>query len=241
MISKPNKKYKAVLFDLDGTLLNIDIEKFIQAYIHKLAGRFDQYLDKDEFIQHLFGATAQMVENVDSSKKNEVVFYEDFCFRTGLALKEIKPIIDDFYNNDFPLLSCWGKEHPPANIVVELAKDKELKLVLATNPIFPTTAVLQRLSWSGIAVDNFDLITSMENMHFCKPNKEYYLEIASKIDCLPEDCLMAGNDTYEDLNAAKAGMETFLVEDFILKRGDEIPACNYRGKMDDLLKFIDSL
>ena len=241
MISRLNKKYKAVLFDLDGTLLNIDLEKFIQAYINKLAGRFEHCLKRDEFIQHLFGATTQMVNNIDPSKKNEVVFYEDFCLRTGLALKEIKPIIDDFYKKDFPQLNCWGEKHPPANLVVDQAKKKGLKLVLATNPIFPTTAVLQRLSWSGIADDNFELITTMENMHFCKPNKEYYLEIADKIKCPPEDCLMAGNDTHEDLNAAEAGMETFLVEDFILKRGDEEPVCNYRGTMHDLIKFIVNL
>lgn len=241
MISRLKKKYKAVLFDLDGTLLNIDIEKFIQAYIHKLAGRFDHFLGREEFIQHLFGATTQMVENVDPSMKNEVVFYEDFCRRTGMLLTEIKPIINNFYKNDFPQLSCWGKAHPPANLVIDHAKSKGLKLVLATNPIFPTTAVLQRLSWSGISNDNFELITTMENMHFCKPNKEYYLEIAAKINCPPGECLMAGNDTYEDLNAAKAGMETFLVEDFILKRGDEEPVCSYRGTMHDLVKFINSL
>ncbi len=236
-----NKTYKAILLDLDGTLLNIDLDKFIHAYINKLASRFDHYLTREEFIQHLFGATTEMVENTDPALNNEAVFYKEFCLRTGLKHLEIKPVIDDFYSNDFPELSCWGKKHPPAQEVVEKAKNKGINLVLATNPIFPATAVLQRLSWSGIAQNSFKLITTMENMHYCKPNREYYLEIAEKIGFLPGDCLMAGNDTHEDLSAAEAGMETFLVEDFILQRGDEIPACNYRGKMNDLLEFINKL
>ncbi len=113
--------------------------------------------------------------------------------------------------------------------------------MLATNPIFPATAILQRLSWSGLSADNFQLITTMENMHFCKPNPGYYLEITSNINCPPENCLMAGNDTIEDLNASEAGIDTFLVEDSILHRGEEEPISNYRGSLKDLALFINSI
>jgi len=38
------------------------------------------------------------------------------------------------------------------------------------------------------------LVTHIENMSFCKPRIEYYLEICWKIDEPPEACLMVGND-----------------------------------------------
>lgn len=241
MTFKAKKKYEALLLDLDGTLLEIDLEKFVLAYVDLLSRRFAPRIDRDEFIAHLFRSTGVMVENIDPTKKNRVVFYEDFCHRVGMSLEEMEPIIDDFYRNDFPTLSCWGKEHPFARPVVKTAKKKNIPMILATNPLFPVTAVLQRLSWAGLSGQDFLLVTSMDNMHFCKPKPQYYLEIANKIGCHPESCLMAGNDTLEDLIAAETGMDTYLVEDNILQRSNEKPACSYRGSLKDLASFIDSI
>ena len=231
---------QAILFDLDGTLLDIDLEKFIIAYIDVLSKKFASYISRDDFVVHLFGATSVMIENDDPSKKNQTVFYEDFCRRIGLTKEQIKPIIDDFYKSDFPKLRCWGKKHPHARAVIEAAKRKELALVLATSPIFPATAVKQRLAWSGLSESDFLLLTSMENMHFCKPNPAYYLEIAKIIGFRPEQCLMAGNDTLEDLVASEASMSTFLVEDSILLRNDAEPVSDYRGSLEDLAAFIET-
>lgn len=234
-----NKKYEALLLDLDGTLLEIDLEKFIIAYIEALAERFTDHIDRHDFARHLFGSTSMMIENIDPTKSNRTVFYEDFCRRIGLDHDQIEPIIEDFYRNDFPALSCWGKKQPHAPAVIDAARKKNIPVILATNPLFPTTAVLQRLSWGGLSPDHFQLITTMDNMHFCKPRPEYYLEIAAKIDCPPERCLMAGNDTVEDLVAAEAGMATFLVDDFILQRSEREPISDYRGSLEELVTFID--
>lgn len=241
MIIKAAKRYKALLLDLDGTLLDLDPEKFILAYIEALSRRFADYMSRDDFIMHLFGSTGIMIENDDPSKKNKAVFYEDFCRRIGLSHDQIQPLIDEFYQHDFPTLSCWSRKHPYARPVIEAARQKNLLLVLATNPVFPATAVLQRLSWGGLSDRDFRLITSMDNMHFCKPNPQYYLEISQKINCPPENCLMAGNDTLEDLIASEVGMTTFLVEDSILHGSKEEPISDYRGKLKDLVGFIEQL
>lgn len=241
MISKSTSIYDALLIDLDGTLIDLDIDNFTLAYIDDLSGKFVDFISRDDFVTHLFGSTAKMIENSDPTKKNETVFYEDFCRRIGYDREQIKNIVDDYYRNDFSSLNRWAKGHPYARAIIESAKKKNLTLILATNPVFPATAVLQRLSWSGLSEKDFELVTSMENMHFCKPKKEYYLEIADRIKCPPERCLMAGNDALEDLSASKAGMDTFLVEDFILNRGADEPACNYRGSLKSLVKLIEDL
>ena len=240
MNNKENS-YKALLLDLDGTLLDLQIDQFIAAYIEALAKKFNGYIKQEDFARHLFGATRVMVANEDPTKINEIVFYEEFCRRTNQYYDLIKPIIDDFYRRDFAHLSCWGRKHPYSRPVVEAAKSKNLALILATNPIFPAAPIQQRLAWSGLDEKDFQLITTMENMHFCKPKKEYYLEIARKTGFAPEQCLMAGNDTVEDLSASKAEMVTFLVEDFILQRGEEEPVCDYRGSLQDLAGFIEQL
>ncbi|MGM0688452.1 MAG: HAD family hydrolase [Bacillota bacterium] len=241
MIGKKTISYDALLIDLDGTLIDLDTDNFTLSYIDDLSGKFVDFICRDDFVTHLFGSTAVMIENSDPAKKNETVFYEDFCRRIGYDRAQINNIIDDYYRHDFSSLSRWAKGHPYARALIESAKEKNLALILATNPVFPATAVLQRLSWSGLSEKDFELVTSMENMHFCKPKKEYYLEIADKIKCSPERCLMAGNDTLEDLSASKAGMATFLVEDYILHRGGDEPACDYRGSLQGLVKLIEEL
>ncbi len=238
-MSMIRNKYEAILLDLDGTLLDIDLDKFIGAYVKALSARFSAYMDHESFIAHLFGSTSVMVENNDPDSKNRDVFYRDFCKRIGLPYEDIKPVIDHFYEHDFPQLSCWGRRLPLARKVVETVQLKKLPLVLATNPIFPPAAVYQRLSWAGLKEEHFALITTMDNMHFCKPNPNYYAEIASKIECPPERCLMAGNDTLEDLIAARVGMDTFLVEDFILERENHKPVYNYRGSLQDFAEFLE--
>jgi FMN phosphatase YigB (HAD superfamily) len=57
------------------------------------------------------------------------------------------------------------------------------------------------------------LVTHIENMSFCKPRIEYYLEISQKISTPPETCMMVGNDPVNDLIAAHAGMKTYLADD----------------------------
>lgn len=231
-------RYDAILIDLDGTLIDIDLNKFIPAYVSTLAGRFKDFIERDAFIAHLFGATTVMVENDDPQKLNSDVFYEDFCRRIGYEYEEIKHLIDDFYRHDFPQLRCWGNKLSHSGAVVNAVKEKKLPLVLATNPIFPPEAVYQRLGWAELSRDQFKFITTMENMHYCKPNPNYYLEIAERINCQPDRCLMAGNDTLEDLAAAEAGMETFLVEDYILHRKDHEPIYDHRGSLKYLAEFL---
>jgi FMN phosphatase YigB (HAD superfamily) len=241
MISRNQSAYDALLIDLDGTLLDIELEKFIMAYVDALSGRFTGLIGKEEFIRHLFAATSMMVENIDPTINNETAFYDAFCPLIKQPLEKIRPIIDHFYRNDFPKLSCWGRKHPAAQEVVKAAHWKNIPLVLATNPIFPATATMQRLAWSGLEVSDFTLITTMEIMHFCKPQPEYYLEISEKINCSPQRCLMAGNDTLEDLIAVKAGMKTFLVEDSILQRSGVKLSSDYQGSLKDLSLFISNL
>jgi FMN phosphatase YigB (HAD superfamily) len=88
-----------------------------------------------------------------------------------------------------------------------------LTLVLASNPIFPLNVQIKRLAWADLDHLPFKLLTHIENMSFCKPRVEYYLEICKKIDLPPEACLMVGNDPVNDMIAARTGMKTYLTDD----------------------------
>lgn len=237
--SAPAGRYQALLIDLDGTLLQIDLLRFIPAYIEALAKRFAKHLQPEKFTQNLLAATRATIESNEPALTNETVFYDDFCRRLALDRAAINPLIEKFYRDEFPRLHSWGQPRPHAAAVLEAARRRGLKLVLATQPIFPRSAVIERLSWGGLNPACFDLITTIENMHFCKPRLEYYLEIARKIDLSPEQCLMAGNDVQEDLCATRAGMGIFLVEGEVINRGEELPPACPRGTLKDLAFYLE--
>jgi FMN phosphatase YigB (HAD superfamily) len=102
--------------------------------------------------------------------------------------------------------------------VIGVLKEKGMRCVLATNPIFPEAATLHRISWAGLDPKDFLLYTTYENSRHCKPNPEYYRDILAQIGEDPEACLMVGNDVQEDMVARELGMQVFLLTDCLLDR-----------------------
>ncbi len=96
MRNERTKPYKALLLDLDGTLLDLDIKTFVPAYIEALSGKFTGFISKDNFVKCLFEATNKMVQNVDPFKNNETVFYEEFYRLLDQPFEQIKHIEKDF-------------------------------------------------------------------------------------------------------------------------------------------------
>lgn len=233
--------YKAILFDLDGTLLPMDTDTFLQQYTSAIAAKVAHIIDPKIFIRHLMGATEKMIWNTNPNHTNSKVFWEHFSKRMGEKLEELIPLIDDFYQQDFPKL---GKDIKPKSTTAKIIrniKDQGYKLVLATNAVFPEKAIVERIRWASLNPRDFNLITAYENMHFCKPHLGYYREISDKIGEKPEDCLMVGNDMEEDMIASKIGMKTFLVEDFIINRKGINRGIHYRGTLDELFHHLEQL
>jgi FMN phosphatase YigB (HAD superfamily) len=142
--------FTTLLFDLDGTLLNINMDIFLPQYFQILKQRFPN-LDSDEFITHLLHSTRVMIENKDPRRTNEEVFMQEFIPRIGLPEKELQPILKDFYTNDFGSLGKYTQQEPFAQKIVELCHNKGLEMIIATNPVFPLLAMQHRLKWAGLA------------------------------------------------------------------------------------------
>lgn len=114
-------------------------------------------------------------------------------------------------------------------------------MVLATNPIFPAVATRKRVVWAGLSVNDFELVTTYENSHSCKPNPAYYREILQKIGVSSEACLMVGNDVTEDMVAKTLGMKVFLLTDCLINK-DNLDISRYpNGGYDELIAYIQNL
>ena len=71
--------FRAVLFDLDGTLLDIDMDLFIQRYFKEMIYMArESGLKTEGLIEKLWKATEAMIENKDPQLTNQQVFEQNF-------------------------------------------------------------------------------------------------------------------------------------------------------------------
>ena len=231
------KKYQAILFDLDGTLLPMDMDTFSKGYLHTLAEEMKKYgYSEQTLLPAMWQGVASMVKN-DGKKTNCDVFWKTFSEILGQRVYDDIPIFDAFYAGRFNDAVKYTSPTENAKKAVEYARICADKVILATNPMFPTVAVKSRLEWTGLKYEDFDYATDYTNSHFCKPNPKYFEEIAEKFSLDPKNCLMVGNNALEDAKASMAvGFSSFLLTECLICDGD-IPKCP-SGTFDDLFEFL---
>ena len=227
-------QYQAILFDLDGTLLPMDLEEFTGAYFKLLAMRLPQY-DPKSVIAGVWEGTKAMIVN-DGSMTNEDRFWSVFSARMGARVMEEQSNLEDFYRTDFHKVKAICGENPLAKTLVERARQKADRVILATNPLFPAVAVESRLSWVGLKPGDFDYITTYDNSSCCKPTAAYYEAICRVNDLDPTRCLMIGNDLREDgFGAGQLGMAVHIVTDSLITHGmalEEYPNSTFAELID---------
>ncbi|ACI20057.1 HAD family hydrolase [Dictyoglomus thermophilum] len=233
---------KAVLFDLDGTLLINDLDLFMKNYFSLLREDFKKIGDEKELFKNLNIAIEKMLLN-KGPKTNYEVFWDEFTKLTGKDRKNMEEFFNNFYSQKFPLLKDLSQARTNfyAKEVIERSFELGLKVVIATNAVFPIIAIEERLRWGELQNYPYDLITSMEKMHSCKPNVEYYKEILEKINVPPERAIMVGNDIKEDLSASKLGILTFLYnhENIFLNNIEYKP--DFIGTLKDFFEILPLL
>lgn len=231
---------KAVLFDLDGTLLPMDQDQFVMSYLGLLAKRLAPLgYDAEKLMKVMWVGVGSMVKN-DGSCTNEEVFWKVFTETFGEESLKDKSFIDEFYHNEFNQVSKVCGFAKDAKEIVEFVKEKGKMPVLATNPLFPHAATENRMRWTGLEPEMFAAYTTYENCHYCKPNPKYYLELLQKLDLKPEECIMVGNDYDEDLvPTATLGMQGFLLTDCLInKREQDLSGCP-QGGFKELKEYLE--
>lgn len=124
---------------------------------------------------------------------------------------------------------------------VEAALNKGFRVALATNPVFPRVAIEERMRWAGIDGLPFDLVSTYEDFHYCKPSRGYYEELLERLEVRADQCVMVGNDMQEDMMAGALGMKTYWVTDQSINREDgQTYEPDARGSLENLLKMIEN-
>jgi FMN phosphatase YigB (HAD superfamily) len=232
-----------LLFDLDDTLLGNEMNTFVPAYLQALAKRLSVVAEPVALVNNLLAATRKMVENRNPSRTLEDVFDAEFYPSLGLIRQQVQETIDTFYGHDFPRLKALTHFKPQAVEIVQQLVKRGDHTAIATNPLFPRTAILQRLSWAGLPEDQipFALIPSYETFHFAKPNPAFFAEFLAQLGWPKIPVVMVGNDPESDIWAARQiGLPVFwLTGDGSSEwhAAGDIPP---QGELTDLIPWLDS-
>ena len=220
---------KAVAFDMDGTLLHINLNAFIgvlvkdESELLASVGRVDRARTCTALGRGLwevnYGEGVRTARDLHDPRRTRTlaqIFNEAAETTCGIPLGD--PVIAD-------MLACYEREALPrrngamigarpaagAREALDCVRERGLRVALLTNPSFKEAAIRCRMGWAGLADEPFELVTYMENSTYCKPTADYYLEALDKLGLAPEEVLMVGNDPRRDFMDPDLGLQTAYV------------------------------
>lgn len=200
---------KAVLLDLDNTLVIFDESEFYHRFMDHIVPFFEDKIPEKQFRTRLLRSIGRLVKN-DGKVTNRDFFMNQFCEGIEDQREELWNRFMGFYENEYAHIAVEAAPPKYLERVLDQLAQWGLTLVVATNPIFPEIAPLKRMDWVGLDMARFRLLTHIENTSFVKPRPEYYRQICRLINAAPQECLMVGNDSLNDMAAGAMGMNTFL-------------------------------
>ena len=236
---------KAVVFDMDETLLSINLNAFILRYFKDVSsmladiGRRSRGGTMARLGTILVDLNANRRSGTDN-RTNLAFYQEEVERRCGICLSD-PTIYEAFtyyerevlpYKNDDMINA---KAMPGAHAALQAVQDAGLRCALFTNPSFPQGAIECRMGWGDLADAPFELVTHMGNATRCKPDATYYLEQLQVMGLEPHEVLMVGNDPKRDFPSPDCGIQTAYV-------GQGKPGrATWRGTMEDFARNFNAV
>jgi HAD superfamily hydrolase (TIGR01509 family) len=200
---------KAVLLDLDNTLIDNAEDTFVRAYLQAAEQHF-ALPTQGVIANALMQAFARMAQLRDLPRTNFDVSLEVLAGVMQLPPTQVAAAFADFYTSTYSQLATLVRPMDGAADLIAFLRANHYAAVVATNPVYPCAAVLQRLAWAGLPTDSYALVTHAENTHFIKPHIAYYAEVLARVGVEPDQALMVGDHAERDIApAAQLGLHTY--------------------------------
>jgi len=232
-----------LLLDLDDTCLGNSMDTFIPAYLQAMGDHLSGYIPPEDLASALMSSTQDMFQNTRPDRTLKQVFDHSFYPKLGIDPHDFIDLFESFYIDKFPSLKKLTQFRPEAVRMVDEAYRRGYIVAIATNPIFPLTAILQRLDWAGLSPQKypFNLIPSYETAYFAKPNPAFFTEILSRLGWPDGPVVMVGDNFDHDIAPARLlGLGTFRITTSEQTPADTSHPSNGYGGVDQLLSWIDS-
>lgn len=196
---------KAVLLDMDNTLLANPDRAFASAFLECFNAHMQQTLNIDQAGLLFRRVVQQLSAERSGDESNTALTIRHLHERTGIPADEVEAALTSFYTERYPALRDCVQPVEGAAELIQRLQAQGYAVVIATNPLYAHEAIVQRLRWAGLPDDNADyaLVTSADTMHFAKPDPAYYAEILARVGVEPDEALMIGDSQRSDIRPAR--------------------------------------
>lgn len=198
----------AVLFDLDGTLLDLDGDEYMDQFIWGASQGMAPLVNPEAFREAILVAAIPAVARAHPGVSNRRVLWDTVAQVLNLPTATLEERFDQVTSRHLKEIYPGGGPMHGAHRVVNWARQAGLKLAVATMPIYSRHVVDERLERAGLADVPWDFIAT-DAMDTVKPRPPYFRAIAEALAVPAASCLMVGNDYFQDVPARRVGMETF--------------------------------
>lgn len=217
---------KAVLLDLDDTLLRNPNQGFVPEYLRLIDDFFGTPIS-----QYLLKAVTHARDGLDLPTPIFDRIIRSIYEQSGETSLEER--LAQFYHQRYPTLEKCTRPVAQAVELVQTLQQRGYTTVIATNPLYPAPAIQERLRWAGLPHDleAYAFVSHANNMHFTKPHAAYYAEILGRIGIEPDETLMVGDSLENDITPATLlGIHTFQVS-----AGELQPFIDHLEHLDSLM------
>ena len=117
--------YKNFLFDLDGTLLPMDMKYFVELYVAAFCKCMAPVtkIESKPLMDSIWASVAQMARN-DGDCLNETVFWRTMNSRCKRDMRVFSDNFDSFYRGEFSVCRAATKVQPLSRITVDFIKQR---------------------------------------------------------------------------------------------------------------------
>jgi len=223
--------YKAILFDLDDTLLNRAkaVDKMFSIILEKFYEDID-YQAQNEMLQKF-----REYDNRgygDRSDNNKIKVLKSFF--DAFPPKYIYPCnyIQEFWNNNFP--HCFSINQNTIDILNTLKM--YVKAAIVTNGLTQRQkAKIINTNLNGC----FDIIIISEDVGFSKPDRRIFELALNKLNVQPEATLFVGDDIVKDIGGCQnANINGIWFNPNMIKNNTKIKPYDEINSLERLLSYF---
>ncbi|MEK7538905.1 MAG: HAD family phosphatase [Patescibacteria group bacterium] len=186
---------KAVLFDLDGVLVNMPVGHY--EALNKALGLFGVHINEEEHYGHFNGLpTRKKLETLEQQKRLPIGLRE---FINGIKQKYTKEIIPQYCAPDYSKI-----------ILLRHLKEQGFKLGCCSNS---TKETLHLMLKSAQLFDFFDIIIGNDEVANPKPSPEIYQVAFGKLHVSPEECIIVEDSPHGIASGKASGATVYEVRD----------------------------